>query len=91
MIFYLSFLDFVFVCIECIFLSIFIFVLHMIFFCGIMDDGRPRMWSCFIMENEMTTIVAPPLLEGSLSSMVVAPTLLQYQLSNNIIRKNKNG
>jgi hypothetical protein len=31
------------------------------------------------------------LLEGSLSSMVVAPTLLQYQLSNNIIRKNKNG
>jgi len=39
--------------------------------------------------NEMTTIVAPPLLEGFLSSMVVSPTLLQYQLSNNIIRKKR--
>ncbi len=54
-----------------------------------MDDGRPHMWTHFIMENEMTTIEAPPLFEGSLSSMVVAPTLLQYQLSNGVIRKKK--
>ncbi len=54
-----------------------------------MDDGRPHMWTHFIMENEMTTIVTPPLLEGSLSSMVVAPRLLQYQLSNDVIRRKK--
>jgi hypothetical protein len=45
----------------------------------------------FIMENEMTIIVAPPLLEGFLSSMVVAPPLLQYHLSNDVIRKKNNG
>ncbi len=76
MIFYFSFLDFVFVCVECNFLSVFIFVLHMIFFCKIMDDGRPHMWTRFMLENEMTIIVAPSLSEGSSSSMVVAPSLL---------------
>jgi len=34
------------------------------------------MWTHFIMSNEMTTIVAPSLLEGSSSFMVVAPPLL---------------
>ncbi len=58
------------------FLSVFIFVLHMIFLCKIIDDGRPHMWTRFILENEMTIIVAPSLLEGSSSSMVVAPSLL---------------
>jgi hypothetical protein len=29
----------------------------MILFCKIMDDGRPYMWTCFIIEDEMTTIV----------------------------------
>ncbi len=76
MIFYFSFLDFVFVCVECNFLSVFIFVLHMIFFCKIMDDGRPHMWTRFMLENEMTIIVAPSLSEGSSPSMVVAPSLL---------------
>jgi hypothetical protein len=60
--------------------SILIFVLHMIFFYIIMDDGRPHMWTRFIMEIEMTTIVAPPLVEGSSSSMVVAPPLLQLSI-----------
>jgi hypothetical protein len=41
------------------------------------------------MENEMITFVTPPMLEGSSSSMVVAPPLLQYQLSNGVIRKTK--
>jgi hypothetical protein len=62
------------------FLSILISVLHMILFYRIMDDGRPHMWTCFIMENEMKNIIAPPLLEGSLSSMVVAPPLLQLPI-----------
>jgi hypothetical protein len=60
--------------------SILIYVLHMIFFCRIMDDGRPHMQTRFIMENEMTTIVAPPLVEGSSSSMVVRPPLLQLPI-----------
>jgi len=52
----------------------------MFFFGRVMDDGRPHMWTHFIMENEMTTIVAPPLVEGSSSSMVVAPPLLQLPI-----------
>ncbi len=49
------------------FLSLYLYVLnfylflYIIIFCEIMDDGRPYMWTCFIMEDEMTTIVAPPL------------------------------
>jgi len=32
--------------------------------------GRPHMWTRFIMDNdEMTTMVAPPLLKGSSSSI----------------------
>ncbi len=38
------------------------------------------MWTHFIMENELITIVAPPLFEGSSSSMVVAPPLLQLSI-----------
>jgi hypothetical protein len=39
------------------------------------------MWTHFIMENEMATIVAPALLKGSSSSMVVvAPPLLQLSI-----------
>jgi hypothetical protein len=45
-----------------------------------MDDGGPHMWIHFIIENEMKTIVAPPLLEGSSSSIVVAPPLLQLPI-----------
>jgi hypothetical protein len=41
-----------------------------------MGDGRLHMWTLFIVENEMKTIVAPPLLEGSSSSIVVALPLL---------------
>ncbi len=42
--------------------------------------GRPHMWTRFIMDNEMTTMVAPPLIKGSSSSMVVAPPLLQLSI-----------
>jgi hypothetical protein len=49
----------------------------MIFFCKIMDDGRPYMWTHFTMEDEMTTTIVPPLLEGFSSSMVMAPPLMQ--------------
>ncbi len=45
-----------------------------------MDDGRSHMWTRFIMENEMTIIVAPSLLEGPSSSMVVALSLLQLSI-----------
>jgi hypothetical protein len=71
------------------FLSIFISVLHMNFFCRIMDDGRPHMWTCFIIENEMITIVAPIVLVGSSSSMVVAPPLLQLPIVKWCHKKDK--
>jgi hypothetical protein len=38
------------------------------------------MWARFIMENEMTTIVVPPLVEVSSSSMVVTPPLLHLPI-----------
>ncbi len=45
-----------------------------------MHDGRPYMWTHFIMEDEMTTTVLLPLVEGSSSSMVVAPPLMQLPI-----------
>jgi len=54
-----------------------------------MDDGRPHMSICFIMENEMTTIVAFQLMEGSSSSMVVAPPLLQLPIIKQCHKKKK--
>jgi len=36
-----------------------------IFFCRIMDDGRPYMSTHFLMEDEMSTIIILPLVEGS--------------------------
>jgi len=54
-----------------------------------MDDGRPHMWTCCIMENEMITFVTPPMLEGSSSSMVVAPPLLQLPIVKWCHKKNK--
>ncbi len=45
-----------------------------------MDDGRPYMWTHFIMEDEMTTIIVLPLVEGSSSPMVVAPPLMQLPI-----------
>ncbi len=47
------------------------------------------MWTCFIMENEMITIVAPPVLEGSSSSMVFAHPLLQLPIVKWCHKKNK--
>ncbi len=61
----------------------------MIFFCGIMDDGRSHMWTSFIMENEMATIVAPPLLKRFSSSMVVAPPLVQLSIVKQCHKKKK--
>jgi hypothetical protein len=80
MIFYFSFLDFVFVCIKCIFDHFILLFLYMIFFCKIMDDGRPYMWTHFIMEDEMAITLVPPLVEGSSSSMVVALRLIQLPI-----------
>ncbi len=80
MIFYFSFLDFVFVCIKCIFDQFLFIYLYMILFCKIMDDGRPYMWTHIIMEDEMKTTIDPPLVEGSSSSMVVAPPLTQLPI-----------
>jgi hypothetical protein len=71
------------------FSSIFVSVLHMIFFNRIMDDGRPHMWTHFIIKNEMKTIVASPLLEGSSSSIVVAPPLLQLPIVRQCHKKIK--
>jgi hypothetical protein len=53
--------------------------------------GRPHMWTRFIMDNdEMTTMVAPPLLKGSSSSMVVAPPLLQLSIVKQWMMKQTN-
>jgi hypothetical protein len=41
------------------------------------------------MENEMKTIVAPPLVDGSSSSMVVAPPLLQLPIVKQCHKKKK--
>jgi len=54
-----------------------------------MDDGRSHMGTHFIMENEMTTMVAPPLLKGFSSSMVVAPPLLQLSIVKQCHKKKK--
>jgi hypothetical protein len=62
------------------FLSILIFVLYMIFFCKIMDDGRPYTWPHFILEDEMTTTIVHPLVGGSSLSMVVSPPLMQLPI-----------
>jgi len=45
-----------------------------------MDDGRPYMWTHFMMEDEMLTIVILPLVEGSSSFVVVAPPLVQLSI-----------
>ncbi len=54
-----------------------------------MDDRRSHMSTHFIMENEMATIVAPPLLKGSSSSMVVAPPLLQLLIVKLCLKEKK--
>ncbi len=59
----------------------------MIIFCRIMDDGRPHMWTCFIMENETTTIVAPPLFKEFSHPWLLHFHYYNYQLSNGVIRK----
>jgi hypothetical protein len=41
-----------------------------------MHDGRPYMWICFIMEDEMTIVIVLPLVEGFSSSTIVALPLL---------------
>jgi hypothetical protein len=48
----------------------------MIFFGRIMGDGRLHMWIHFIMEDEMTIVIVPPLVEGFSSSMIVALPLV---------------
>jgi len=48
------------------------------FFWGeIMDDEMPFMWTCFMMEDEMTTTKTFPLMKGFLSFMIVALQLVQ--------------
>jgi hypothetical protein len=59
----------------------------MIFLGQIMDDERLYMWIRFIMEDEMTTIVIPPLVEGFLSSIIVAPPLVQLSIVNGCHKK----
>jgi hypothetical protein len=58
-----------------------------------MDDGRPYMWTHFMMKDEMSTIVILPLVEGSSSFIVVAPPLVQLSIVKQypkINNKNKN-
>jgi hypothetical protein len=55
-----------------------------------MDDGRPYMWIRFIMEDELTTLVISPLVEGFLSSIVVAPPLVQLSIVNQCHKKKNN-
>ncbi len=84
MIFYFSFLDFVFVCIECIFDQfLFLFSIY-IFFCRIKDGGRPYMRTHFIMEDEMVIIVVN---ERFSSSMVIAPPLVELLIVNQCHKK----
>ncbi len=47
------------------------------------------MWTHFIIENEMKTIVVLPLLEGFSSSIVVAPPLLQLPIVKLCHKKKK--
>jgi hypothetical protein len=58
----------------------------MIFFGRIMGDGRPHMWICFIMKNEMTIVIVLPLVEGFSSSMIVALPLVQLLIVNDITK-----
>jgi len=59
----------------------------MIFFFRIMHDERPRMWICFIMENEMTIVIVLPLVEGFSSSMIVALPLVQLLIVKRYYKK----
>jgi len=54
-----------------------------------MDDERSYKWIRFIMEDEMTTIVIPPLFKGFLLSIVVAPPLVQLSIVNRCHKKIK--
>jgi hypothetical protein len=56
-----------------------------------MCDGRPHMWICFIMENEMTIVIVLPLVEGFLSFMIVALSLVQLLIVNDITKNKNNG
>jgi hypothetical protein len=42
-----------------------------------MDDGWPFMWTCFMMENDMTMTITLSLVKGSSSFMIIAPQLVQ--------------
>lgn len=56
---------------------ILIFVLDVNFLCKIMDDRWPFMWTCFMMENDMTMTITISLVEGSSSFMIIAPQSVQ--------------
>jgi len=45
-----------------------------------MDDERFFVWICFMMEDEMTLIIIPPLEKGFSSPMIVAPQLMQFSI-----------
>jgi len=67
-------------CFECILDLDLIFALKAIFFCEIMDDERFFIGIHFIMEDEMTMIIIPPLEKGFSSPMIVAPQLMQFSI-----------
>jgi hypothetical protein len=56
-----------------------------------MDDERPYMWTHFMMEDEMSTIIILPLEGGSLSFIVVAPPLLQLPIVKQCQKRKKIG
>jgi hypothetical protein len=54
-----------------------------------MDDGRPYMWTHFLMEDDMSTIVILPLVEGFSSFIVVAPSLVQLSIVKQCQKRKK--
>ncbi len=67
-------------CFECILDLDLIFALNAIFFCEIMDDERFFIGIHFMMEDEMTMIIIPPLEKGFSSPVIVAPQLMQFSI-----------
>jgi hypothetical protein len=55
-----------------------------------MDDGWPFMWTCFMMENDMTMIITLSLVEGSSSFMIIAPQLVQLLIVKQCHQKKSN-
>jgi hypothetical protein len=47
------------------------------------------MWTCFMMENDMTMTITLSLVEGSSSFMIIAPQLVQLLIVKQCHQKKK--